>query len=192
MAAALDRLMTDARVRLVGALDSAIQLELFNTLDEFCKETRAWKEEISFNVDAGEVEYELVPADYGLIVGLVEVVNSDGAGIAATMDSPGTLILNTEPQEGDSYTATVSLTVNDPVNRTGYAQFPLWILEQYRQGMLDGVLGKMMSQPAKPYTNERLATYHLRRFRSSLGMTRAVTHHQNVQNAQRWRFPKFA
>lgn len=192
MAAALDRLMTDARVRLVGALDSAIQLELFNTLDEFFKETSAWTEEINFNVDAGETEHTLVPLDYGLIVRLVSVATSDEQPVAATMGVPGELVLNAEPTEGDTYTATVVMTVTDPTNRTGYAQFPLWTLEQYRQGILDGVLGKMMSHPGKPYTNERLAVYHLRRFRTSLGATRTTVHHQNLQDGQRWRFPRFA
>ena len=50
----------------------------------------------------------------------------------------------------------------------------------------------MMSQAAKPYSSERLAVYHMRRFRSGIAAARTDAMRQNAYRGQAWRFPSFA
>ena len=58
----LTRLMTNCRVHLPGALDTALQLELFNVLDDFFQSTNIWQEDITFQVTAGDTAYLGAPA----------------------------------------------------------------------------------------------------------------------------------
>ena len=188
----LERLMNNIRTHVPGAIDSNIKLELFNALNEFFKDSRCWLEDIEFNVQAGETEYELFAVNPGTIVSLMSLVDSAGVSVKGTMQIPGTVILASEPSATDTYTANVSLTVVDPVDRDDYPQMPTWLLPRYYDAIFEGTVAKLMAEPAKPYTNERMAVYHSRRFRASIATARSEARHQNLFDGQRWRFPAFA
>lgn len=194
----INRLMDNARVKLPGALDSVLQMELFSVLNEFFQQTSIWTEDISFDVAATSLSrvtnpeaytYTIVPTD-GTIVRLMGVIDSNGFGQAAEMDTPGEIVLQYSPNGADTYKASVAKTVTDPVTREGYPVFPQWVLDKYGSEILDGLLGRMMGQIAKPYTSPQMAQYHLRAFKA--GISRAYTEslHGNVYRGQRWRFPQ--
>ncbi len=197
----VERLMNTARVRLPGATDTALQLELFTVMDDFFKGTNLWQEDIDFNVvgnsPAGTVYY-LTPTGPCIIDKLMwcyGVPTSNtlrGTQIRAVMSTPGELVLYTQPSADDVYRATVALTVQDPTQRDGYVTFPKWVLDKYRTVILDGLLGKMMSQPAKPFTDKQLSVYHLRRFKAGISEARVEGQRNNVYRSQAWRFPSFA
>lgn len=188
----LDRLMDDIRIRLPGALDNAIRFELFNVMDEFLKGSRIWRENISVVTKDAVTEYTLTPEGYSLIDSLLALVDADDVPVQATMSVPGALKLINKPTAGQTLTATVSLTVTFPTSREGYPQFPDWILSKYRTGILDGVLGRMMSQPAKPFSDSPRALFHGRRFVNTISGARADAAQQNLHGGQAWRFPPFA
>jgi len=194
----INRLMDNCRIRLPGALDNAIQIELFSVLNDFFQQTNIWREEISFDVtptassyieDPDAYTYELTP-DEGTIFRLMYLRNSQGMQQAASMPTTGTLILLHAPNSADTYTATVAKTVTDPLTREGYPQFPDWVLNKYNTEILDGVLGRMMSQVAKPYSSPTMAQYHTKKFRAGISRAYVETLHQNVYRAQSWRFPQ--
>lgn len=187
----IDRLMDNARIHLPSAIDPAIQREVFNTLDEFLRISLVWKEDIDVDVTTDSQEYDVIPSS-GQAVQLIELVNGDGIPVAGTMEEPEVLILSTLPSEETTLTATLGLTVVDPVRTNGDPDLPDWILVKYFLGVLDGVIGRMMAQPAKPYSNERLSIYHLRRFRDAIAQARVDARRANLYGAQRWRFPSFA
>lgn len=195
----LNRLMDNARIRLPGALDNAIKLELFSVLNEFFQSTNIWYEDIPFPVTPVNVSYlenpsaytySVMPAEGGVINRLVAVWNSDGFAQAATMPIPGEVILKNSPNEADTYTARVAKTVTDPVDSGGYPEFPDWILNKYGNDILDGVLARMMGQLAKPYSSAQMAAYHMRSFRAAVGKAKAEALHGNVYRGQSWRFPQ--
>jgi hypothetical protein len=197
MSAQLDRFMNDVRMRLPGALDDAIKWELFSTLDEFCKETNAWREKIILPVTSDVLEYEIEPEENrARIVRLLGV--SVGTGLEeraigyATLPEPELLVFNSQPDNAD-YNVVVALTVIDPVDANdSLPDFPDWFFIHYKQEITDGVLSKMMSQPAKPYFSREGFLYHGRRFRNGLSRARTSADYQNVYGAQRWTFPYFA
>lgn len=185
------RLMKTLRVRIPGALDDAIRLELFSAVDEFLRISQLWTEEIALTTIEGETFYEIEPeSTTSKINRLISVKNADDRLISATMAVVGELTLTNEPPEGDEYTVTVALTISDPTDSNNNPRVPEWILEKYRETFLDGAVGRLMSQPAKPYANERMAVYHLRRFRDGLAQARVDARHKNVDSANSWMFPR--
>jgi hypothetical protein len=190
MSADLNRLMDNLRVRLPGATDEALKLEYFTTMDLFFQNTNIWTEDVDFEVTPDNKDYYVTPSGVATIVRLMGVVNSDGVPVAALMKVPGEITLVRSPNQADTYTLQLALTVTDPVTRDGYPEYPDWIITKYGANILDGVLGRMMSQIAKPYSNERMAIYHLRRFGTCITTAKVEAQHRNVYRGQSWRFPQ--
>jgi hypothetical protein len=194
----INRLMDNARVKLPGAIDDALRLELFSVLKEFFQESNIWEEDIPFEVavttlsrvtDPEAFTYEIVPTE-GMITRLVNVKDSGGYPVHATMTTPGQIVLTTSPNNAQTYTATVTKTVSDPVTRQGYPVFPNWVLQRYFNEILDGLLGAMMGQIAKPYSSPQMAKYHLGRFGRGISRAGNEASHGNIIGAQAWRFPQ--
>lgn len=190
MTADLNRLMDNLRIRLPGATDDALKLEYFSTMDQFFSATNIWTEDIDFEVTNDNKTYYVTPSGVANIQRLMGVVNSDGVVVAALMKTPGEITLVDYPNQADTYTLQLALSVKDPVTRDGYPEFPDWILEKYGVDLIDGVLGRMMSQIAKPYSNERMAIYHMRRFQNTMAIAKVEAQHRNVYRGQSWRFPQ--
>lgn len=186
----LNRLMDNLRIRLPGALDTVLKLELFSVLNDFFQGSNCWYEDIDFPVTAGTTEYTIIPYNTAAPVRLLGVVNSAERPQAAVFSLPDALTLIAAPSEADTFTARVALTVSDPVSRDEYPVFPGWVLNKYNNDIQDGVLGRMMSQIAKPYTNERMAIYHMRQFRGAVALAKVEAMHQNVYRGQNWKFPQ--
>lgn len=198
MSYATERLIKNARVSLPGSLDDAILLELFNVMDQFFRESSIWTEDIPFTAlpsePAGTVYY-IEPESVSTIVRLLYVANGTGFRQRCIMPVPGEIVFMSPPsgQEPDAdyvYMASVALSIIDPVQRDGYPEFPQWILEKYATGILSGLIGRMMAQPAKPYTNLQLALSHMNAFRKTISVAGTESLHQNVNNAQAWVFPR--
>lgn len=184
------RLMDNARVHLPGALDDNIQLELFNALREFLKDTNLWREDIPFASRIGIRTYYIGQTGNAAIERLMWVTDEGGRSVAATMAIPGEVTLGFSPDQAARYVATVALTISDPTTKDGYPNVPAWITNKYGDGILEGVLSRMMAQPAKPWFSERLAIYHARQFRVAVSSARVDARAQNVYRAQPWRFPQ--
>lgn len=202
MAADIDRFMKNARSRLSGATDDVLQLELFNVMDEFFKNSNVWNEDIDIQVpglDPAGTVYELTPTGPALIHNLLwvfQVPDSDtigrGAQVFADMSVPGELTLRSQPSSAQVYRVTVSLTVQDPTARSGYVAFPAWVLARYRDTLLDGLWGRMMSQPNKPYTNTQMSVFHMRKFKIGYTAAKVEWQRNNGYRRQAWVFPGFA
>lgn len=203
VSADITRLMNDMRLRLPGALDNVIQQEMFAAINEFFQESNVWRQDVPFSTVAGTDTYPITPTGVAAINRLMWVYdttnwnNNNGTAsayncpaVAATMATPGTIVLDVAPSTVRSLVATVGLTLADPADSNNYPQFPTWIMSKYRSDFFDGVLGRMMSQPAKPYSNQQLAVYHLRRWRGAISKARVETRRKNSYGLQAWRFPQ--
>jgi hypothetical protein len=199
MSYATERLIKNARVSLPGSLDDAIKLELFNVLDQFFRESGVWTEAIPFAVypnDPVGTIYYIEPESVSTIVRLCNVANEDGFRHRAAMSIPGEVtFLSPAPNQEPfgppyTYSAYVTLSIVDPVQRDGYPEFPEWVLEKYGTGILSGLTGRMMAQPAKPYSNLQLAVAHMGAFRRTISIAATESVHRNVQNAQAWVYPQ--
>jgi hypothetical protein len=193
MSYATERLIKNARTSLPGSLDNVILLELFNVLDKFFRDTSIWTEDVPFSVVANEPAgtiYYIEPESVSAIVRLMGVRSVNDFRQTAAMDLPGEVTLLTPPGEVGTFTATVALSIVDPMQRDGYPEFPSWVLEKYGTGILDGVLGRMMLQPAKPYTNAQLGSAHMAAYRRAISVACNEASHRNVYKAQAWVYPQ--
>jgi len=188
---ALVRLMDMLRVRLVGARDEIIKMELFSVLDELFRTSHVWQEDIPFSVNTTTKTYDIESEENtAKVIRLIAVVNSSDIPVFATMAVPEGLVLRFTPSASEVYTATVALTLTEPTTADGYPRFPNWVVERYFDALQDGVQGRMMSQVGKPYSNERMSIYHLRRWRNAMAQAGVDAQHKNVHGAQAWRFPR--
>jgi hypothetical protein len=192
----LNRLMDNARVELPGALDGAIYLQIFNVLNMFFQKSNIWTEDITMNVTPANIRdstIAIVPTA-GKINRLMYVFDANKVQRAMGMATPGLLSFYDVPNGNEVWTARVALSVNDPVPTTGAQPFvpecPDWILTKYDDGILSGVLSRMMMQVAKSYSNPRMAAVHWRAFNDAVSLAKSEARHQNIYAAQTWRFPQ--
>jgi hypothetical protein len=193
----INRLMDNARVNLPGALDGALQTEFFNVINDFLEKSNLWTEDIAFPVTSVNVRgttTEITPSA-GAINRLMYVLDGDGCQRRMTMSEPGVLLFVDVPNVAATWVARVAKTVIDPIPTSGrlagFPQAPGWILTKYNNGLLSGLMGNMMAQVSKPYTNPKLSLLHMRKYGQALSHARAEARHQNLFSGQTWRFPSF-
>lgn len=185
------RLVKSLKINLPGAIEDAIQLAMYEVVDEFLDDTNVWREEVTFTTRSGLVEYEIDPESAARVTRLVGLVGSADQNVPATMEEPGTVVLRNEPSQEEEHTATISLRLRTTTS-DGYPYMPSWIWRKYRDGLLSGVLGRMMSQPAKPYSNEKLSVLHMRKFSAAKTVATAEANRKNLYGGQNWQFPRWA
>lgn len=189
--AEIDQLMTGLLIELPGATVDVVRFVMFEVMDEWFRASNSWKEDITFagNIDLPSQVYTIVPT-FGQIDQLVKLVNEGGTPVQASMEVPGTVVPKNTLDDGVKYTATVTLTVELPTTKLGYPDFPDWVLVKYMHEIKAGVLGKMMAQQGKTYSNVTGAGFYLKKFEIGKTKARVAIQQGNLYGGQRWTFPQ--
>jgi hypothetical protein len=82
----MDRLLNTLKVRLSGVTEAALQLELFNTIDEFFRKTNAWRYESDVTLAQGSTQYPIFPP---AATALVQIMGVTHKGIPVAPMSTG-------------------------------------------------------------------------------------------------------
>ncbi len=188
----ITRLLRNIRVDVPGALDDVIKLKLFDAVSDFMERSLTGYEEDTFTTVADQTEYDVSVTGPYQITRLLSLADAVGNEVSATMDVPGVVKLTTAPAGGNVYTYTLGIKPIDPVDSDGIVQCPDWIIQRYRGVIEAGVKGMLFSMPSKPYSNERLAIYHMRVFNAGIGSARVDVTKGNRYRSQQWTFPPFA
>lgn len=188
-----DRLMDDARGSLPGATDAAILRELWNVIDEACRDGWIWRESKGVTLEVGRVTYFLTPT--GADVVQVLSVSHDTLDLTNMIVEFGTLYLTTPPVLSDIDVPLVAVLVLAPsleagADPEGLIPGDMW--RTFHQMWLHGLLARMMAQPAKPYSNTPMAVFHRRSFTRDVAQARLQVRTENIPGAQAWRFPAWA
>lgn len=69
-------------------------------------------------------------------------------------------------------------------------QLPDWMYETYFGAWYDGTLGRLYGMPAKPWSSDKHAVFHGRRFRNHMAFRRQEAQRGFMYNVQTWRFPR--
>lgn len=200
----IDFVLNDLRIKLPGASDSGILQELWNVIKEFLQDSNSWIEKQKLLVTAGTNTYNITPKDGGQIIRLVGVLDGNWVPAKAAMQTLGQLCIVQpitvtsidQPLNPRATSATgpwqvcVVKNIQLPGTKDKLPIAPQFVLQVYSGTIIDGVLGKMMIQQGKTYTNVPQARYHLARFRDGIGIARTDVWNQNVQGGQRWAFPQ--
>jgi hypothetical protein len=179
------------RIRLPGAVDGLINLELFNLLDEFCRTTNAYREVLSTQLEEGVQNYEITPEGKEIL--LVYQTAHYSLSVGGALFDDGVLKLPNPPTPEDLayplYTEVSLVPTDSQADPESWLPAPLY--QRFHQALLDGTLSRMMSQVAKPYSSERMALFHGRRFRNHMALARArVVGDSEPGAGGNWRFPR--
>lgn len=184
------RIMDATRQHLPGVSDNILKQELFNVIDEFLSRTNISQQSVNFSTVIGQKTYTVTPSGNTSLVRLLYVTDAAGLIVAATMPTFGTVTLQTAPSTVATLTARVSVSCSI-VDGSGYpSDVPATVLDRYYDAFSCGVLSRMMLQPAKQYTNLKLAQYHGKRFSDAANACRQEVMQQNLMGGQAWRFPQ--
>lgn len=197
-----DQLMNQARIKLIGASENGLKAELYDVLSEFFNDSSCWTQDVTIPYVSGTQNYSFSVAE-GQIIRLSGVSdwgsttpisppppNISVTPVAALMPNIGSLILKNAPNTNGFYQATVVTNVGLPTTREMIPIAPDWVLPIWHVGILDGVMGKMMCEPNKSYSNPTQGAYHLKRFRDAIARARVSKLRANTNGAQAWRFPQ--
>lgn len=179
--------LTDAlAIRLPGATTAAITLEFGALLYEFCDQTNAWAEHIPIVVTNTTVHcYEIEP-DEGELLRLLNVVDANERPVVCGLRMPHTLEFLKPISQPQTYTANVALKPDGEAMTFA----PEWLLSRYYNGMLDGILARMMSQIAKPYSSPQAARMHQMRYQQVVAQARAEVLARFRYRGQGWIYPQ--
>ncbi len=190
------RLMNQARVKLTGVSDAALKGELFDVMQEFYDSSSSWIEALTINVIPNVTLYDLLPTN-GQAIRIMGVAEIDPANPLTPPHSRGGIMPNfgqinlTEiPGKATTYQVAVALNVSLPVDKNGFPVTSDWALSIYSTGILDGLLGRMMMQPNKSYSNNTAGLYHLKKFAAVITQARVATLRNNAFGTQTWRYPQ--
>jgi hypothetical protein len=197
----VQRLINNAMLHLPGSTLAVMQVELYNVMTQFFQGSNVWNEDIPLTIPGQQpvgTVYLLAPQQPAAIDKLLWIYTKStdpkglrGSQVGGAMVVPGELTLNNQPSSALDIIVTVALTVQDPMDRDGYVQFPAWVLQKYSDILQSGLIGRMMAQPVKPYTNMQLSVFHMRKFASGVSQARIDWTRNNTYRQQAWRFPGF-
>lgn len=188
-----ERLMDILRVRLPGARDNVINIELYLLINDFLQRTNIWVDEISLSIVSGQKDYPLISIS-GVVNRLMALVDQSELPISCTLIPPTiyqpdyVVRLRDTPSASVTYKAYTAIAL-DPNSQPEEA-LPDWIIAKYREGIEHGLLSRMMTQPAKPYFNSKLAEYHGAKYLRAVSVARNEALHAFKFRGQGWAYPR--
>lgn len=185
-----NQLLNQARVKLPGSSEAGIAGELFDTLHEFFDISSEWTEDLPVQIVIPDPQtYALTPSG-GSIIRLAGVLDANLRPQPAILSDTLDGVTFANPYNvAQLMTATVVKNVLATEDSDALPDIPKHILPRWHNTILDGLLGRMMGQMAKTYSNPTLSTYHLRRFRDGTAQARVAKLRRNSFGTQAWRFP---
>lgn len=197
-----DQLMNQARVKLTGASDKGLFAEFYDVVTEFLNDTSLWTHHVTVPYTPNILVFPLfVPegqiirlegvVDWGPNVPDLTIQPPNGTSfVPALMPHQGTLRVKNAFNTSGYMLASVTCNTVLPTDKQMMPEAPSWLLPMYHVDLLDGLLGKMMTQVNKSYSNAKQGEYHLRRFRVGIGKGRSAKLRANTNGASAWRFPQ--
>jgi hypothetical protein len=197
----LRTVMNQCRVELTGASDAMLKSMMYEVMDEFFRDTNSWREEVVFNVappaqqpqnpqqHQKAVSYPIAVSE-GQIIRLDGVINVHRSFVGAIMPHIGTVVLSHIPNEPQQYTAFVTKNVSLPLTKDGFPIGPEWLLKKWHLAIKCGIVGNLMNQKNKSYSDSKGALYNLQKFRQFVANVRSAVLRANTSGASAWRFPQ--
>lgn len=184
------RFLNQLRVKLTGASDAGIKAELYDVLHTFFDDSNSWIENLTLITVQDQLDYEIVPVEDGQIIRLVGVQDANGLSIPAMMPDVGTLHLRDKPNAGQTFTVTVTKTVQLPVDGNMIPIAPDWTLKLYAPYIIAGVMAAMQGASNSSYYDPKSQAANFAKFRSGIARARRDALHRHTIGMQAWSFPQ--
>ena len=204
-----ERMANQIRIECPGSSDAGIKGVMFDILDEFFDVSNCWTEWLALNIVPGVQLYQIYPQHGGMINRLVTALDSNQVTLPAAItfgDSP----VSTTAGLPSSYVGPpgVQLSLTFPQNTSYYASIlvtkktilpngaddipdgPSWLLPLYARYIKEGIVGTLMLQKGKSYTDFTNSPGHLKKFRDGMAMAKTATMRSGIFGGQSWSFPR--
>lgn len=196
--------------RLPGASEALIAAELLIVIDDFCRESTAWRGMIyNRRIIQCQREVQLDPvdnnrrvnsvhavyySDSGRMLNEVSHVNSNVVqrplGWTANGDNGGSSILLDRIPDDSTDCTTLNMWVSYlPTDATIW--LPNVLLDEHWETIYNGLLGRLYAEPNKPYYNAERGKYYTKRYRQRTRQAMAQAKKGYTGNAQNWSYPRF-
>jgi len=194
-----DRVFSDIKIAVPGAVDAVVQQELYRVSIDFFDQTNMWTEEIPIAVDPGTLTYPVTPTGKGQLCRLLllydpAMASPDKRWVQGMVTyQPENIILAHAPSSATTWNAIFSKEPLDPPTAENYPDIDasfMWILQAYRDAFVTGTLANLYMQPAKPYSNLQLGRMNNQNYISQRSRARVDVLHSYTYNGQRWQFPQ--
>ena len=199
-----DEWINELTTRLPGISSGQLKLELKSTLREFFTKSGFWMEELApINIRADKDQYKLsypqakvMGVHYvwanGRPIGLATTLpkrtatSSNLPSVAYMLEHDLMQIFPAPPRYGDGALKVVARLNPLP----DMCKVPSETVSHFFDEVMDGVLGRLYSQPGKPYTNLVQSQYHLKRFRDGIAMARDMGRRRYGNAERSWSYPQ--
>jgi hypothetical protein len=183
------QLLDQAQSRLTGSSLAALKAELFDVYREFFNDTSCWTEDIPLAIVPNTTSYPISVSE-GQIIRLIGVVDGNTFPQPALMPEIGTIVFRDKYSVAQTFTVTVAKNIDWPKPGCEIPIAPSWLLAVWGVGILDGLLGRMMMFEGKPWSNQKLGTYHAAKFRDAISRARVAALRRNTLGSQAWSYPR--
>lgn len=188
--AAIDKLLNLCRVELIGISDHMIRAMLFDVITEFLEDTSWWTEGITITAIPFQKIYQVIPTE-GQIIRLDKVfIEPGGYFVPCLMPEAGTIVAHHAPPQTQTWICVVVKNIDLPTQKDAVPVAPAELLTRWHIAMKEGILGNLMNQKDKSWSDTAGASYHLQRFRKYITQARVAKLRMNTNGAQAWRFPQ--
>lgn len=197
--------LKDILTRTPGLVRKVAKRELQLAIREFYEQSCSWRVLIGpVDLLADKEMYWLSPYDQETDVVRILSIEVGTTGLRPIMRRPPEVAAQGGPEQfwvdpPDVFHVWPVPTADSPDNmtiyvaltpRVGGTKLPAIAQTLHYDAILDGVLGRLLSHPSKPYSNAVMAQYHLKRFRAAIGKYKAQGN-KNYSDAGSWSFPRF-
>lgn len=206
MAVALSPWLKSLLPQTPGAVRSVVRAKLLEAAREFYQESSCLREVVRRDVVADNDTYVIEPDMADVLTAKPlsvafnrrpleilmrrpdEVEDREGAPQGWYLIGTDTVVLWPKPTEAIVNGLSVYITLGlDPDVST----LPNIAKTEHFDVLIDGTLGLLKQQPAKPYSDLIAAQYHLRRFRNAIAKYKGLANRGNVPGGAGWTFNRF-
>lgn len=184
------QLINQCFVELTGASEAGVKAKMFEVMTEFFNDSSCWHEVIAFNAVPNKSVYTLTPTE-GQIIRLSAVRDGNGSFVPALMQDmqASHITLRNPPNTAQQLFARVVKNVSLPTHKS-LPIAPDWVLQKWHLGIKHGIIGQLMNEQNKSYSDKKGALYNLSQFRRYVNEARAQSLRANTEGASAWRFPQ--
>jgi len=193
------RLYNDVKMVIPGLTDAVFKQMLYQVVNDFMDRTNIFTETVSISANPTTLVYPFTLAKFGMANRLMLLYdpsypdpNPKWVQGGVQMNVPGVITLSYAPSTAVEWKAIIAKTL-DTVSSDGYPDLhpdDNWIIDKYGDGIQFGILGRLQSMPAKPYSNAKGAKDNWQIYVTERGKARTDMLKANVFGGQRWVFPQ--
>ena len=194
----VERILNSVQTRLNGGvLEDFARAELLDVAELFFERSCAWRETFDVTWAADTAQATVTLSANTRIVQLMYVgdstqkvqltaatVEGESSTSIAKFVEPNILLLQDGRAEEFAASAVCAMTA------TSLDAFPAELLVRWREGLTNGLLGRLYAIPQRPWTSEKLALWHTRLEKFSISQAQRLS--ARNFGSPGWRFPQFA